>query len=110
MTDLITTITQAVTSGRVMDELSVDGIVLWLKSITGEDPIINTYPTYTQITLTPGQTSILQKMLSESMIPGGGSGDDKIRLDLSGVVIPVMLKYVIVLLLIAFALGYIIKR
>jgi hypothetical protein len=104
--DLLDTISETLQTAQVTSNLQATSIIAAARLITGESPMVTAYPTYTEISFTPSQQiklrDALEKMLSGSPGP--------VRVNAGSVVYPVVLKRLIPLLVIAFALGFIIKR
>lgn len=104
--DILDSIADALQSAQVTGDLQLTSLVIAVKAITRESPVVTKYDTYTQVSFSPAQQiklrDALEKMLSSS--PGS------VRVDAGPVVYPVVLKRLIPLLIIAFALGFILKR
>jgi hypothetical protein len=97
-----------VTSGSVIDTMQTNAVALVIQNLTGEQPVINVYPDHAEIILNQAQVKKLQTFLDHQI--SGKVKEDRIQLDLSPVIVPVLLKKAVPLLLLAFALGWILKR
>lgn len=100
------TLSQILQTAQVSNSLQAAGLIAAVKIITGEDPIVTNYPTYTEISFTPSQQVKLRDQLEAMLSSSAGS----VRVTAGPVVYPVVLKRAIPLLIIAFALGFIIRR
>lgn len=104
--NFLDTITQVLSQAQVTTNLQATGIIAAARLITGEQPIVEDFGTYTQITFTPSQQIKLRDQL-EKMLSGKPGA---VRVDARPIVYPVVIKRLIPLLVIAFALGFIVKR
>lgn len=104
--NILDTLSQVLQTAQVSNSLQAASLITAVKIVTGENPIVTKYPTYTEISFTPSQQIKLRDQLDAMLSSGGGS----LRVTAGPVVYPVMLKRLIPLLIIAFALGFIIKR
>lgn len=94
----------------IMDDLSRDTkILVWktaIKSITGEDPIVKNYTTYSDIEFTPAQVKLLRGKMDDWSAADPG----EVRIGFQPVVVPWAVKKYWPVALGAVGLGWVIGK
>jgi hypothetical protein len=108
---ILETITESLETGLTapgnVSSLQVSTIVAIVRMLTNEPPIVTNFGDYTEISFTPAQQVSLRGLITQAM---AGKASGAVRVNLSPVILPPVLKRLIPLLLGVFALGYIVHR
>lgn len=89
------------TGKQASRELRVVGYTALFRQLTGKNPIVTTYPEYTQISFDAAQQKTLQDQIEKMISKEPGD----VRVDIGPVVTPIMIKRMIVYVAIAAGLG-----